>query len=431
MKEKRKIKTRKIKTRKDKIQKNDKKDYMRICLTILLIFSLLFVAVLDGVWIAQKISARMQEKKRAAMEATRVTTEAVKKTESTTEAIKPTTATLSFVGDIICHKQQFYDAYNYQTGEYDFSKCFALVDQYLQKADVTVGNLETVFAGKDQVYTGFPAFNTPEALAKTLKDIGFDVLTTVNNHCYDRGALGIERTLDVLDEVGIKHTGTYRNEKEKKNIVIKNVNGIRIAFVSFTSFVNQGKNVGKPYINYLTEKEVKSQMKLARAKKPDCIVAMPHWGEEYATMPNEKQRDMAQLLLDNGATIVVGSHSHVIQKMTRKTVKGKDGKERKVVVAYSLGNFVSNQNTTYTRDTAILNIKVKKDEKGTRLVDVDYRPLYMDKIGGGGSGTRNFRVIDINSYNKKYKEDPSQVDAYLYNTLQTAKSNVDMLLKGR
>ncbi len=422
--------TKTVKTRKERIKNNAPKDAMRIVLTVLLVVSLIAVAALDGIWIAQKVNARMQQKRRAASEATAVSTETTQQAQSTTEAIEPTTATLSFVGDIICHKQQFYDAYNYETGKYDFSKCLASVTPYLKKADLAIGNLETVFAGKERGYSGFPAFNAPDGLAKSLKKAGFDVLTTANNHCYDQGVYGIKRTLDVLDDFGISHMGTYRNEKEKKNIVVKEVNGIKIAFISFTSFINQGKNIGTKNINYLTEKEMKKQMRLAKAQKPDCIVVMPHWGEEYETVPNEKQRDIAQKFLDYGATIVVGSHSHVIQKMTRKKVTNKNGEERKVVVAYSLGNFISNQNSAYTRDTAILNIKLKKDEKGTRLAKVDYRPLYMDKIGGGGSGTRAFKLIDIKSYKKKYKEDPSKVNPYLYDTVINAERNIKRLLKG-
>ncbi len=343
-------------------------------------------------------------------------------------APEESSVTLSFVGDILCHGPQFQDAYNVETGVYDFSNCFSQVKPYLESADLMIGNLETVFAGKEQKYTGHPTFNTPDEMATALKEAGFDILTTANNHSFDRGETGVIRTLDVLDQVGISHMGTYRNEQEKQNIVVKEVNGIKFAFVSFTTFVNQNTTNGNSHINYLTETEVNSQMQLAKAQNPDCIVAMPHWGVEYETVPNDVQKQQADLLIDAGADIIIGSHPHVVQKMGKKKTT-MDGNTREVFVAYSLGNFCSNQNSEYTRDEVLLNLTVKKGANGIYIENIGYRPLYMYK-SGTGINTRDFQIIDIATYRKNFTQDGDEASQNLYNTVQGAQEHIKMLLKG-
>ncbi len=337
--------------------------------------------------------------------------------------------TLTFVGDLMCHMPQFRDAYDVKTGAYNFSKCFSQVDQYLQEADLTIGNLETVFAGQDQNYSGYPTFNTPDDLARTLKEVGFDVLTTANNHSFDRGESGVVRTLDILDEVGISHIGTYREEQEKQNIVIKEVNGIKFAFVSFATFTNQDADNAATHINYLTQDEVNSQIQLAKAQNPDCIVAMPHWGEEYETVPNDAQKEAADMLIEAGADIIVGSHPHVVQKMGKKKVTGEDGNTREVFVAYSLGNFTSNQNSEYTRDEVILNLTVRKGANGIYIEKIGYRPVYMNKQGTG-INTKSFQLIDIITYKKEFSQDGDEEAQNLYNTVQGSEEHIKMLLRG-
>lgn len=349
--------------------------------------------------------------------------------ENSAVAQEEGSVTLSFVGDLMCHSPQFQDAYDVKTGEYNFSKCFSQVDQYLQEADLTIGNLETVFASASQRYSGYPTFNTPDDFARTLKEVGFDVLTTANNHSFDRGETGVVRTLDILDEVGISHVGTYRSEQEKQNIVTKEVNGIKFAFVSFTDFTNQDANNGEKHINYLTQEEVDSQMQLAKAQNPDCIVAMPHWGVEYETVPNDTQKEQADMLINAGADIVIGSHPHVVQKMGKKKVTGEDGITREVFVAYSLGNFTSNQNSDYTRDEVILNLTVRKGANGIYLEKIGYRPVYMNKEGSG-INAKNFQLIDTITFKKEFNQNGDEETQNLYNTVQGAEEHIKMLLRG-
>ena len=134
------------------------------------------------------------------------------------------------VGDIMCHDTQYKDAYNSTTKIYDFSHVFNNIADELRSADVTIGNLETTFAGPERGYSGYPTFSTPDALATNLREVGFDVLCTANNHSLDKGYKGLTRTLEVLDNNGIAHMGTYASEESQNKILVKDVNGIKIAF---------------------------------------------------------------------------------------------------------------------------------------------------------------------------------------------------------
>lgn len=148
-----------------------------------------------------------------------------------------TSVTISAIGDIMCHNTLFKDAYT-SNGNYDFSNFFVDVKDYISTSDIAIGNLETTFAGEKKKYSGYPSFNTPEALAYNLKDIGIDVLTTANNHSLDTGYLGIENTINFLNDAGISHTGTAISQNEQNSILIKEINGIKLAFLAYTYGTN-------------------------------------------------------------------------------------------------------------------------------------------------------------------------------------------------
>ncbi len=225
------------------------------------------------------------------------------------EKIIPQDITINLVatGDIMCHKTNYKAAYNSDTKTYDFSPVFVNVAKYISKADIAIGNLETTFAGEARGYNGYPTFNTPSELGVALKNIGIDVLSTANNHSMDKGSSGVISTLDALDEIGISHTGTYRSKEEQDTILIKEVNGIKIAFISFTYGTN-GIPVpeGKEYlVNLIDESLILEQIELAKQEKPDIICASMHWGIEYAQKQNKEQEKLANLLFENGVDIII------------------------------------------------------------------------------------------------------------------------------
>lgn len=239
----------------------------------------------------------------------------------------------------MCHTTNFNGAYDSKTNTYDFKPAFANIAKYITKADIAIGNLETTFAGKDRGYTGYPTFNSPDELGEAIKSIGIDVLSTANNHSLDKGYSGLVSTLDKLDELGIEHTGTARSIEEQNDVLVKEVNGIKIAFIAFTYGTNGiPVPVGKGYSINLIENEdlILNQIKTAREKKVDIICASMHWGVEYAQKQNEDQEDLANYLFRHGVDIIIGNHAHVVEPMERKTITMDDGSKKEVFVVYAL-----------------------------------------------------------------------------------------------
>ena len=248
------------------------------------------------------------------------------------------TFTMAAVGDIMCHNTQYNDAYNKDTDTYDFSYVFDDISLYTKTADICIGNLETTFAGKDVGYSGYPTFNTPDSLAYELKDIGIDVLSTAGNHALDKGFDGLSRTIDILNDADIAHTGTYKTQEEQNTILIKYVKGIKIAFVNFTYGTNGIKiPSGKEFcVNLIDNDLIKEQLDLAKSQKPDIIIACMHWGNEYKTSPNDTQKELSTFLFQNGVDIILGTHPHVLEPMEKQTVTLEDGTIKDGFVIYKL-----------------------------------------------------------------------------------------------
>lgn len=341
------------------------------------------------------------------------------------------TFTLATTGDIMCHNTNFQDAYNSSTKSYDFSYYFTDVKKYLQEADITVGNLETTLSGAKRGYSGYPTFNTPEILAKNLKDAGFNLVTTANNHCMDKGYSGIESTIDFLDKADLAHTGTFKSKKDQETILIKNVKGVDIAFLSFTYGTN-GIAIPKDKsyaVNLIDKDLIKSQIELAKKQNPDLICVSMHWGIEYQTKANKEQQNLADFLFNNGVDVILGNHSHVPQQMEKRTIKLDDGTTKDGFVIYSLGNFMANQNKQYTCDSAILKLQITK-HKGDGKITIDkatYTPTYMYK--NASKSTKKFKILDINTEIEKYESKASgAVNKSLYNTLVTERKNIKRII---
>ena len=341
-----------------------------------------------------------------------------------------TTFTLTAIGDIMCHNTQYLDAYNDETGEYDFSYVFDDISLYTKTADICVGNLETTFAGEDVGYSSYPTFNTPDSLAYELKDIGVDVLSTAGNHALDKGFNGLSRTIDVLNNADISHLGTYKSKEEQDKTLIKYVKGIKIAFVNFTYGTN-GIPIpsDKPYcVNLIDENLMKEQIDMAKQEDPDIIIACMHWGTEYKTTPNSTQEQLADFLFKNGIDIILGTHPHVLEPMEKRTVTLDDGTTKDGFVIYSLGNFIADQNAEYTRDSIILNIDITKHADGKVTIDnYEYIPIYMYK--DTSKKKQKMKLLDINKniYNyENYLDDT--ISQSLYNTLKNELGKIQKIL---
>lgn len=311
------------------------------------------------------------------------------------------TINMSAIGDIMCHNSQYKDAY--KNGRYDFSYVFEDIKPYIENADVSIGNLETTFAGKEKGYNSYPNFNTPEALAEDLKELGIDVLSTANNHSLDTGYKGIESTIDYLDTVGISHTGTYKSIESQNEILIKEINGLKIAFLAYTYGTNGiALPSGREYcINLIDKDLIKRQLDLAKEGNPDIICVNMHWGEEYQARPNNEQLDLEKFLFENGVDIILGSHPHVLQPMEVKEFTMPDGNKKNVFTIYSLGNFMSGQDKKNTRNSIILNMDIiKESESGKlRFEKVNYIPIYTYT----SPKYKNYKVLDLQKAISSYE----------------------------
>lgn len=347
------------------------------------------------------------------------------------EKPKDITISMSVVGDIMCHDTQYKDAYNSTTKTYDFSHVFTNISDELRSADITIGNLETTFAGPDRGYSGYPTFSTPDALATNLREVGFDVLCTANNHSLDKGYKGLTRTLEVLDNNGISHMGTYASEESQDKILVKNVNGIKIAFLAYTYGTN-GIPVpsGKEYcVNLIDKEQIKADLDKAKKLDVDLISVNMHWGNEYRLSPTTEQKNLADFLFENGADIILGSHPHVLEPMEKRTITLEDGTTKDGFLIYSLGNFVSAQTKQYTNYSIILNLKITKHGEGNITIDdVAYTPIYVENRGA--SVDERFKILDIKKSISAYEAGDTSISKTLYNKLVTALNTADKVLAG-
>ena len=277
------------------------------------------------------------------------------------------TLSIFFAGDLMQHDAQI-NAARRTDGKYDYSNCFTYVKPYVRSADIAVANLEVTLGGKP--YRGYPAFSAPDEYLYAIKDAGFDVLMTANNHCLDRGSKGLTRTIEKLDSLKLKHAGTYKNKEERIHNypLLVEKKGFRIVFLNATYGTN-GMSVQKPNIvNYIERQQIKSDIMKARLMRPDVIIAFMHWGQEYKTMPSDNEIDMAEWLISMGVDHVIGSHPHVIQPVS---MIGDTLSPQKHLVVFSLGNYISNMSARNTDGGLSVKLFFKKINGITRLVSYE------------------------------------------------------------
>jgi len=288
--------------------------------------------------------------------------------------------TLAAVGDVMMHLPIVASACDPETQGYDFSPMLAPVAPYF-RADYTLANLETRLAvPSEKGYTGYPRFNSPPELAAALAGLGINLLATANNHALDMGWDGIGQTLDTLDQHGLAHVGTYRSADERATPFLEDVRGIRIAVLNYTETTNgirlpKGKEFA---VNLLSPEAVAADAKAARGAGADLVVAVLHWGTEYQRAPGAKQREVAKKLLSHGVDVIIGSHPHVVQPIEKLKVT-RDGAPYEGYVAYSLGNFLSNQRSRYRDCGLVLYLEIEKTETTTVVRRVHYLPVMVQR----------------------------------------------------
>ena len=346
------------------------------------------------------------------------------------DTAEPITFTLTSLGDTLCHNTQYWDAYNSKTDEYDFSYVYEDIKNYTLSSDITIGSLETTFAGKEKGYSNYPTFNTPDSLATALKDIGVDVVSLAGNHALDYGYTGLCRTIDVFNNIGLSHLGTYKTAEDQEKILIKDVKGVKIAFINYTYGTNGiPLPSGKDFCVNLIDKDfIKKQINQAKEQNVDMIVACMHWGTEYRTTANSEQKDLANFLFENGVDVILGNHPHVLEPMEKKTITLQDGTTKDVFVVYALGNFTADQRDEITRDSAILNLTITKNSDSKISIDkVNYVPIYMYK--NTNVSTHKFKIHDIEKTIKDYEEAKNtSINSTVYNNLKKQLEKIKSIL---
>lgn len=299
-----------------------------------------------------------------------------------------------FVGDVMQHDGQIEAAYNSKTNTYEYDDGFKFVKPIINEYDIRVANLEVTQAGKP--FKGYPQFSAPDELSEVLVNSGFNVILTSNNHSCDRGAKGVIRTLDVLDKLGVPHTGTFRNQKERDENypLIVEKNGLKVAMLNYTYGTN-GLSVPAPLIiNYIDSVIIKEDIAKAKSMNVDYIVCNMHWGTEYKPLPNSYQKLYEDVCYRAGADMVIGGHPHVVQPIEKKKVRGKDK-----LTIWSLGNFVSNMQTRTTRGGVMLGAHIEKKNGKMMLGDVNHHFVYvMRRNEGAVSQYYILPDFDYNSY---------------------------------
>ncbi|MCL2456908.1 MAG: CapA family protein [Defluviitaleaceae bacterium] len=321
----------------------------------------------------------------------------------TAENKPPAHARLAFVGDIMCHADQLTAAKN--SDGYDFHYAFEKIAPYIRAADFALGNLETTLVREK--FAGWPLFRSPKAFAEAIRDAGFDMVTTGNNHSFDAGVEGVRSTIEILGEVGLAFTGTYLTPESRDEISVVEVNGFSFAILNFTMHTNAidfGENnfmvkiiyhdlVAQATIDY---EMIRENMARARALQTDFIIVSPHLGIEYYGTMNKQgaghRHDnfdrsdsrwvnwirTLELFLDEGADFVLNHHPHTLLPAEFVYVPRENAEPRRAFVAYSLANFVSGQRTQPRETGAIIYVDVARDEHGEAFISAaSYVPVWV------------------------------------------------------
>lgn len=319
---------------------------------------------------------------------------AVEVKEETKDEVK--NITITSVGDIMMHEAQIKSG-SLGNGQYDYGIMFRSIKPYIEKADFALGNLETTLSGKDKNYTGYPMFNSPEILAKNIKDAGFDMVTTANNHSLDRQFYGVVKTIENLDKVGLLHTGTYKKKEDSGEIFIKDIKGVKVAFLAYTYGTNGNVVPEKFAVNLIDRSKIFEDIKKAKALKADLIIASMHFGNEYVTKQNKTQEDLVNFLFKNGVDVVLGSHPHVLQPQEMKKIIDIYGVEKERFVIYSQGNIVANMPERYKNSGVIVNLNIRKDKNGTIIDKVEYIPTMVDAYYNSEAKRTTFEILPLSS----------------------------------
>ncbi|HEL0678520.1 TPA: CapA family protein [Streptococcus equi subsp. zooepidemicus] len=317
---------------------------------------------------------------------------------------KTQTARVVANGDILIHDILYMSAKK-ADGSYDFNPYFEYVKDWISQADLAIGDYEGTIS-PDYPLAGYPLFNAPEAIAAALKHTGYDVVDLAHNHILDSRLEGALNTKRVFADMGIDSIGIYEQDRSKENILIKTVNGIKIAILGYSYGYNgmEATLSQEEYDKHLSDlNEDRIQKDLIRAEKEaDITIVMPQMGTEYALEPTAEQKTLYRKMIDWGADVVLGGHPHVVEP-AETIVKDK---EKKFII-YSMGNFISNQrletvDDIWTERGVLMDLTFEKKGQKTKIKTVKAHPTMVLAKPKGLYGSEGYELY---SYRTMVLED--------------------------
>ena len=362
---------------------------------------------------------------------------------------EPAVVKLTLAGDIVMHTPLNTEVLQ-PDGSYDYTLLFEDVEHYISEADYALCCLETSLTGAPP-WTGYPMFTSPDDLAYSLREVGFDLINMASNHSMDGWKAGIDRTLDVLDDAGLDHVGTYRTQEERdenNGILVREINGISFAFLDYTYGTNAIPIDGFEYAvnvynhDYMTTlvdvnyDMLDADMAAARALGTDVIAVSVHWGAEYLTAANQYQQRLADYFFEQGADLVIGGHPHVPEPIEIREIDNGDGTTRTGFLCYCLGNLISGQTRQYTNLTAMVQLELTRDpDTGeTELTGCEYVPMMMVNLANYGIPKSTFgwqrRLWDIRAAIADYESGDTRggaINSTLYAQLKQALADCERI----
>ena len=314
---------------------------------------------------------------------------------------------ISAVGDILCENSILEDAYDKGTQNYDFTSMF----------------METNYT--DNKYSGYGQRNSPISFAEALKNIGIDLVSISTNHSLDYGIEGLQETKRALEGIGYDVVGDNLGESRVK---IKTIKNTKIAFLSYTyGFENQNSKTKEELdsANIYNSEIAKKDLEYAKENADYSIIIM-HWGDAYSIKPNKEQQNIAKFLVENGADMILGNHASAVQKM--EVMQSPEGKN--VLVAYSLGNYISGETMDISKIELVLNIELRKSGETGEVVlsKVDYTPIYV--LDRGTKAENRYELIDMKGTAKAYAEGNKKiVNKETYNKLVEGLKKLEGIIK--
>jgi len=283
----------------------------------------------------------------------------------------------------------------------DYKSAYSEIQTLTKSADIAFINQETLLAGKDFGFSGYPQFNSPQALGRSIAEVGFNVVNHANNHAMDKGEKALLATMDFWDAYpDVTVLGIHRSEEQRKEPALVKKNNITVGFLSYTYGTNGiPLPAGKPYLVSLINTEKMKEEITALRPLCDFLAVSMHWGEEYQHNYNKTQKDLAVLLASLGVDLVIGHHPHVIQAV--EYIPRPDGGQ--MLCFFSIGNFISAQREIPAFLGAMAYIKIRKtaaekaEPKITAIADYGIIPV----ITHYENGFTGFKVYPVYSYSEE------------------------------